>query len=52
MALPQAVLLNFDVAYEESVVDGAAAGSVFKTSRRTVVSLRLGAFHTKALDPT
>jgi hypothetical protein len=27
MALPQAVLLNFDVVYEESVVDGAAAGS-------------------------
>jgi hypothetical protein len=49
MALPQAVLLNFDVAYEESVVDGATAGSVFKTSHRTVVSLRLGTFQAREI---
>ena len=49
VALPQGALLNFDVAYEESVVDGAAAGSVFKTSRRTVVSLRLGTFQAREI---
>lgn len=49
MALPQAVLLNFDVASEQSVGAGTAAGSVFKTSRRTVVSLRLGTFQAREI---